>query len=210
MAGDQARRARQRAAKEARRKAVITERAKAGGAIVPTSVAGRVRAAASAPLWRCVAPGTLFETGIGNVILARRLPSGTVAAAFFLIDAHCLGVKDVHFREVEASRFIRSLDHIAKTQPMEETDPAYARKLVNEAAAYAADLGLPPPPDFHAIERLFGEVDAAACTETFTFGQDGKPLYVPGPNDTPARIRQVLARLQARLGPDGYHCIVPG
>ena len=93
---------------------------------------------------------------------------------------------------------------------MEETDPAYARKLVNEAAAYAADLGLPPPPDFHAIERLFGEVDAAACTETFTFGQDGKPLYVPGPNDTPARIRQVLARLQARLGPDGYHCIVPG
>ena len=51
--------------------------------------------------------------------------------------------------------------------------------------------GLAAAKDTHVIEGIFGDVDPAACTETFTFGRDGEPFFVSGPNDTAARIRSV-------------------
>ena len=69
-----------------------------------------------------------------------------------------------------------------------------------EAAAYAAGLGLPAAKDTPAIEAIFGDVDAGACSETFTFGRDGKPCFVGGPHDTPARIRAIARALEESRG----------
>lgn len=209
MAGNQGRHARQRAAKEARRRAVVAIKRKADVAVSSSSLSHRVSAAASAPVWRCLINAALFEVGIGNVFFARQLPSGMVAGAFFLVDVHCLGVKDAFYREGDATKFEESLRSLGEMEDLRDADPALARKLVNEAAAYAADLGLPSSADFRVVEALFGDVDATACTDTFDFGKDGKPLFVAGPKDSPARIRQVVGTLERRLGPDGFHCIVP-
>lgn len=209
MARDQGKHARQRAAKDARRRAVVAGKKKADLTAASPSLSNRVLAAASAPIWRCVVNAALFEAGIGNVFFGRQHPSGLVAGAFFLIDSYCLGVKDVFFREGDAAKFEESLRSLAAREDLREADPALARKLVNEAAAYAADLGLPPPAEFRKIEPLFGDVDASACTETFTFGKDGKPFFIAGPMDTPARSRAIMATLQRRLGPGGADFIIP-
>ncbi len=70
--------------------------------------------------------------------------------------------------------------------------------------AYARSLGLEPPADYAAIEPLFGDVDADACEVQFQFGFQGKPLYVPGPSESPTEISRRVDQLRRRLGADGF------
>jgi hypothetical protein len=54
---------------------------------------------------------------------------------------------------------------------VERVDPSYARKLLRDAAAWAAAThGIAPHRDFAVAERLFGGVSADACDVPFRFG----------------------------------------
>ena len=88
--------------------------------------------------------------------------------------------------------------------PFEAVDPSYARKLLHEAVAYARSLGLEPHADYAAVEQLFGDIPADAGDVQFEFGRDGKPLYIPGPNELPTEIRRRIDLLSRRLGSDGF------
>ncbi len=155
-------------------------------------------------------PDPAAEHGIGWVMLSRALPNGTVAVASFLVDHFCLGVKDAHAeilpRMIYDSKYVRGM---RVKVPVRDGRPADARKFVEEAVVYAHGLGFRPHPDYDRAKILFGEVDASQSKATFEFGQDGKPYFVSGPNDTPERIRQILATLNHSCGgPDHYHFLV--
>ena len=196
---------RRKSAKAARRKVIVAEKKKAEAP--PIGMAGAIRQAASSPIACCVMPTGLFELGIGHVIVARELPSGRLGCGFFLVDTYCLGIKDTFYREMSPDDLQARLG-THEIQTFADLAPACARKLLRDAAAYAADLGLAPAKDYRALEAIFGDVDAGACTETFTFGRDGKPFYATGPLDTPARIRVVTRTLQQRCGTDGWHYMI--
>ena len=197
---------RRRAAKAARRKAVVAEKKKLESSTA--SLAGRVRFAARFPIACCVMPSVLFEIGIGHVVIARELPSGLLGCGYFQVDPYCLGVKDAFFGEIERDRLVSHLGAINDTHTLVDVAPARARKLIREAVAYAADLGLAPAEDYAAVEAIFGDVDAGTCADAFTFGKDGKPFYVTGPNDTPARIRVVTRTLQDRCGTGSWDYLI--
>ncbi len=199
---DAAQRQRRLAAKAARRKAIVTDKKKLGLSAV--GLAGRVRLAAKNPIAICVIPSVLFETGIGHVVLARELPSGLLGCGFFLIDPFCLGVKDAFYIEMDEDELQSRLDAQDDPQKFVHVPPEHARKLVRDAVAYAAGLGLAPAKDTATIEMIFGNVDANAYTKEFIFGKDGKPFYVTGPLDTRARIRAVTRILQDRFGTGGW------
>jgi hypothetical protein len=194
---DAAQRQRKLAAKAARRKAVVAEKKKLE--TVSSSLAGRVKGASKGPIVRCTMPPNLFELGMGLIVVARRLPTGLLGCGFFLLDVFCLGVKDVFYAEMGEHELLSRLE-AQYTDGFVDIEPAYARKLIRDAAAYAAGLGLPAAKDTPTIEAIFGDVDADACTETFTFGKDGKPFYMSGPTDTPARIRSVAQALEKSRG----------
>jgi len=196
---DAAQRQRKLAAKAARRKAVVAEKKKQEK--LGSGLAGQVRVAAKGPIVRCTMPPNLFELGMGLILVARKLPSGLLGCGFFLLDVFCLGVKDVFYAELGAHELQTRMEQQYR-DGFQDIEPACARKLVRDAAAYAAGLGLPAAKDTPTVEVIFGEVDIAACTETFTFGQDGKPLYVPGPYEPPTRIRTVMQALEQHLAPD--------
>ncbi|MBV9858937.1 MAG: hypothetical protein JO038_02370 [Alphaproteobacteria bacterium] len=192
--------AQRRAAKAVRRKRVLTEKRSAAS----SSLGECVRHLAARPLHCCLMQAALFEHGIGVVLLARQLETGALAIAAFLVDVFCLGIKDVGFQVIQKSELGGYLRMIDETMPMTPIDPSYARKLLSDAAAYAARLGLRPPRDFAAIEQLFGGFSSEVCTETFRFGCNGKPLYAPGPSESVAQIRRRVATLMRTLGPDGF------
>ena len=70
--------------------------------------------------------------------------------------------------------------------------------------AFAAASGLRPDKDYRAVAGIFDGIDAAEATEHFAFGRDGKPTYIPGPNDGPGRTREVRQALEKAHGPDGW------
>jgi hypothetical protein len=173
-------------------------------------LADRLTAATRFPILHCWIGDDLGPEGIGTVILSRELPGGQVAVASFLVDRYCLGVKDafgaILGRASYNDRFVRQLH---QKMPMSDAAPADARKLVEEAVAYARGLGLAPHPDYPKVLTLFGPVNAADSTATFEFGKDGKPLFVAGPHDTLARSRQIIAILTNTCGPGGFDYVVP-
>lgn len=201
-----AQRQRKLAAKAARRKATVTEKKKSE--VLSTSLASRVALASTGPIARCLMPSNLFDIGIGHIILARALPSGRLGCGFFLVDAFCLGVKDAFYAELSVNELQSRLSAQQDMQAFIETEPACARKLIRDAAAYAAELGLPAAKDTPVVETIFGDVDARGCTESFTFGKDGKPFFMSGPNDTPARIRRIMATLEKSRGTGGWDYMV--
>ncbi len=203
---DAANRQRRLAAKAARRKAVV------GGKRLleasSSSLVGRIRVAAKGSVVRCIMSSTLFEIGIGHVIVARALPSGLLGCAYFLVDVFCLGVKDVFYAEIGQTELRSRLAEQDDVQSFIDIEPAHARKLIRDAAAYAGGLGLSVAKDTPIIEAIFGDIDAGACTETFTFGKDGKPFFVSGPNDTPARIRAISQSLNKSQSTGGWNYLV--
>jgi hypothetical protein len=199
MAVPQNQRLRRAAQKASRRKAVLVEKRKSEMATAGTY---QVVAAARAPIRICAVTEGIFEAGMGSVVLARTLPSGLVGASFFLVDVWCLGIKDAFFSVMQRDEFEERMDMMGGGEQLTAADPSYARKLLHDAAAYADQFGFKPGEGFALAERIFGDIPLG--TDTFTFGKDGKPSFVPGPSDSPARIRRVIDTLGRRAGADGF------
>lgn len=169
----------------------------------------RLSAAARCPVLYCWVPDNLGENGIGWVVLSRALPSGSVAVASFLVDSYCLGVKNVFAEVLHRSDFDSKYLRKKKEMNLRSAPPAEARKLLEEAVAYARSLGFSPHSDYPRALILFGNVDPASSDAQFEFGKDGKPFFVAGPNDTLERSRQILAILTKTVGPGNFDSLIP-
>lgn len=160
-----------------------------------------------APTYECLMPRALFEIGLGNVVVARELAAGKIAMVTFLLDVFCLGVKDVAFGLCGVSEY-RYRTRFASDGSFETLSPATARALVEGAVAYAQRFGLPPHHDYHLACRIFAGIDPRLADRVFSYGKEGKPLYISGPRDTPAKSRWVLATLERACGSDGFDYLV--
>jgi hypothetical protein len=194
-----------RAAKAVRRKAVLAQRRKSE--MLASTLPEKVRRAASAPIRHCLLNGSLFESGVGTLIFARGVPGGELAMASFLLDVHCLGIKDVVFRSVARTDLEEWIATADETDPLVTMEPSHARKLLRDLRDWAESIGFSPAEDFEVVERLFGDVSTASCDVTFQFGHDGKPFYVPGPSESPMQIRRRMEQLRARFGEKGVDLI---
>jgi hypothetical protein len=208
MATDPRKRQKQHARKAAKRKAALTAKKPPGGLTGLLRGAHAIRVAAQAPMHECLMGQALFDTGLGTVIVSRVMPTGSIGAAFFLLDVYCLGVKNAYCVAAALGEYHVRLEQVASHETLTPIAPAYARKLVEAAEAYARDLGFSPHPDYHLAKKIFADIDATACPTSFTFGKDGKPFYVQGPHDAPQRVRRIVDTLTQHCGPNGFHYLV--
>jgi hypothetical protein len=196
--------AQRRAEKAARRKKQLAARRKAAGGEARLSLADRMRhAAATAPIDTCLSHADLFDSGAGHLILTRKSADGGVSAAVFFLDVLAVGIKDVIVHQGGATETEAMVEEVEEIEALVPVDPAYARKLLRDLVAWSRSIGLPLHPDYATADLLFGSVSADDCVESFTFGREGRPVYVPG-SDTPAQIRQRTNALRRTLGADGF------
>jgi len=152
----------------------------------------------------------LFDSGCGYVVVSRFKADGRVESGFFLLDVFCLGVKDAGFHCFNSIADYREyfLDRLFPNENPVRMTAAAARKLTEDAISYARGLGFSPGFDYKKASRVFGGITTTDCDEEFRFGKGGKPLYVQGSSDSPARVERILRALEARCGEGGYHYIV--
>ena len=192
--------AQKRARKAQKRKQVVAQKRRAEE--IEASLPARVLRAAQLPIQGCFLAQALFDGGLGTLVLARGNTSDRVALSSFLLDAFCLGIKDVIFEVTDGDIFQFYMDRMDRVTPMASVDPSYARKLLRDLDAWSRSLGFVPHRDFATVERIFGDVNAATSDAVFRFGRDGKPFYVPGPHDNAPLIRRRIEQLQMNLGDD--------
>lgn len=147
--------------------------------------------------------------GMSRVVISRTREGGWVEAGAFLVDAFCLGVKDAFLTESSADDWPDKLSRMVPADERLALHPACARKFIEGAVAYAEALGIAPHHDYKKARRAFSSITARDCPETFTYGDKGKPLFVAGPNDDQQRIERIMRVLTAKLGPKGFHYILP-
>lgn len=158
------------------------------------------------PIRDCLVPEGLFERGIGNIYVTRDLPNGDIAIGGFLVDTFCLGIKDAFLRGFNLFDYKDMIDN--PSENYRSVEPAYARKLVEDAQDYADNLGFRPHKDYKKAKYMFGDIDSGTCTEVFEFGKDGKPNYISGPYDSPQKIEKIRKTLTKSCGEGGFNFTV--
>lgn len=197
MAKSEARRQKQLAKKKAKRdqkRAFLDRMSSASGVMLLAN-------AEHWPIVEALMPQALWERGIGQVILARRHPTGRIACAAFLLDVFCLGVKDALWKIMTESEYDTLCRRSAQANgTFSQVAPEYLAKLVYAAVDYAGALDIAPHPDYRPAKMLLAGIDATQCPATFEFGREGKPYYIQGPYDSPARIQSVMERVRKAGG----------
>jgi hypothetical protein len=193
-----------KAQKAADRRRAVAAR-KHAGQLSNSDLARASAVAASSPLARCLIGDGAFETGVAQLVVAREVSSARLALGIFLVDVWCLGVKDSFYRELspdEMDDFIAHADEAGT--PLVDIEPECARRIVAGAVDYAAGFGFAPQGEYAVAMAMFGDIDGGECGEPYVFGKDGKPNYVQGPNDSPTKVRRIMATLERTAGAGNY------
>jgi hypothetical protein len=203
---DEKRRQKKLAKKAARRKAKLSDKKDAHTS--ESAGAQNIALALNSLLHECIVPEGLFEVGIGNILVSRKMPDGNVALSIFLLDVFCLGVKDAYFFIMSQSEYDDKIKSIKQDADFKSLPPECIRKLVESAEAYAGNLGFNPHSDYRSARKIFGDIDAEKCAMQFEFGKDGRPLFISGPNDTQAKCMKIMETLTKSCGPGGFHYMI--
>jgi hypothetical protein len=151
--------------------------------------------------WNDVDLGPDGPAGIALVLVARAGRADRVSVCGYLVDTFCLGVKNVIGPELMGKRQLASFARayfMAFPGPGLRAPVELVQHLVHGAVAFAEGLGFAPHPDFAAARGHLGELNEPCA---FTFGRQGRPLYVPGPYDDPFAVMRAL---EETVGSDGF------
>ncbi|MCP4398298.1 MAG: hypothetical protein GY801_13500 [bacterium] len=170
-----------------------------------------LRGALHAPVYECWEPVELFghTQGIGTVVITRKTEHHQILMGTFLVDVFCLGIKNALIKLLSEPEYNDFIQGVQMQEQLRQISPERARKLVEEAEAYALDLGFKAHRDYQKAKKIFGDIDPEACPDTFEFGRDGKPLYFAGPYDNRKMQERIMRTLTDKLGPDGFHFVLP-
>jgi len=172
------------------------------------SVERDIAYASDSPVHECLVPEGLFDAGIGNVLISRKMPDGRVALCVFLLDVFCLGIKDAFLLVMSNHEYAGKMVEIRSGADFRSVEPPFVRQLVESAEEYAEDLGFGPHPAYHAAKKIFGDIDPQECQASFEFGKDGRPLFISGPNDTQAKCMKIIETLTRSCGAGRFQYMI--
>lgn len=169
------------------------------------SVPSILRQARNYPVYECLISATWQEEdpGLVEIVLARQQPDGDICFGVYLVDKLCLGLKNT-FANANFSRSRYQdeiLGRISSRSKLEDCPLELAHQMIYQSIDYAAQFGFEPNKDFALSQFLLlprGELEEPYH---LTFGRNGKPLYISGPNDNPQRI---VRQLEKTAGPGNY------
>ncbi|MFD1936317.1 helix-turn-helix domain-containing protein [Nonomuraea mangrovi] len=153
--------------------------------------------------WVDEAPAEDGTNGTVCVLVARKHGWDKFLVCGYLIDTYCLGVKNTVGPDTMDERELRRFrDYFFSDFPgWQEAPFELARELVLGSVEYARGLGFEPHEDFAPAEGHLGEGKIAG---TVSFGRDGRPFYVAGPNDDPRKVLRQLERAVGKPPAFGY------
>ncbi|MEU8252275.1 helix-turn-helix domain-containing protein [Nonomuraea sp. NPDC048916] len=144
--------------------------------------------------------------GMVCVLVARRHTWDRMTVGGYLVDVHCLGVKNAIGPDVlddlELRRFREYF--FGEFAGWQDAPIELARHLVLGSIDYARTLGFEPHEDFAPVADLLGKWKEDAAIR---FGRDGRPFYTQGPHDDPGKVLRTLRR---KLSDDEFDFLTVG
>jgi len=159
------------------------------------------------PISGCSVNDDFQDSGLAVVFVTRQHQNGrNINIVCYLCDTFCLGVKNVSLYPSSSHRTIEALQ---EHYPLDFIDIDYhdARDLILGSVHYAGGLGFRPHRDWEKAKD-FIEFDQPFNPERYSYGSDGQPLYVAGPDDD---HKYIMATLQESVGEGNFEYVIdPG
>jgi len=154
------------------------------------------------PIVECLISEEWKDNGISNIVVARRHKSGNITAGIYLVDTYCLGVKDAHYEfNLDPDDYEYLKQHCGA---VEKCEYVLAHNIIYGAVEYADDYGFKPHKDFAIAQYILEEDDEQVPLMEVEFGLDGRPCFIPGPNDDAAKIKNITAVLNRTAGEGNF------
>ena len=163
--------------------------------VVPVSIGGSVLVNVKA-------------AGIGTAIIARKMPNGYIGSGVYLLDVWCLGVKNAYFTTLSENEFNERISEIESNEQLENIHPSCFRKLIDECVDYSEKLGFKPHKDHKIPRQILMDIDPIVCPNKYSFGKDGKPFYISGPNDNEQKIKMIVNTLLRSCGEGNFDYLI--
>jgi hypothetical protein len=176
---------------------------KSGGFSRPLSPESYIRKQANQlPIYKVLITRVWREAGEANVVVARQHKTGNITSCYFLVDLHCMGVKDTTFQfNTSLREFSADLERFMAGGANHEIPYPQAHAIIYGAVAFARSLGLQPHPDFRISRGILAPDDADMEPYQVAFGHHGRPVLHVMPGE---KLSHVIATLDRTVGPDNY------
>lgn len=159
------------------------------------------------PLEKCwVGEDPEDPTGLKVAVVTRRMPSGQLAVGYFMLDMHCLGVKDASYRVKMPDSELKELIDTFPL-PFEEADYNYVHNLILGAVEYAEELGIEPHRDFDTAQYILAEDTDDIPMMDIEYGRNGRPCLWIGPDKKESKYIGVLEK---NVGPGNFDYVYDG
>jgi len=127
-----------------RQKKLAKKKQKRGLTVKKTTLSmKKAKPYATYPIHECLIPNDLFISGLGELVVTRRIPNGDIAMSAFVIDVFCLGVKDAMFMVLPESEYehrIKGRMTATGDRDFEKLHQTCAKKLLDGVVDYAKEL----------------------------------------------------------------------
>ena len=167
----------------------------------PATGSGPLANAACFPVDKAFVNTDWKEQGLAQIAVTRRMPGYEYLLGVYLVDVFCLGLKDTFYETRLDDGELRGF--LARfPQPLVEFPYEDARSVVLGAIEYARNLSFEPQEGWKDTRTIIE--DGRPFAGKFTFGENGKPLYIQGPNDD---AKGILAKLEPLLKKGKAHFV---
>jgi len=160
--------------------------------------------ARSLPFSDCYIIKDWKESGMATIYISKKMPSGNIIFALYLIDIYCLGVKNVGLKFNVSEDFKKSFLAKLFSGPNKFIKGSLSEmhNIIFGAVDYAADLGFSPHPDFALAQHLLDPELITDGIDEIEFGFEGKPYFVAGPDDN---VKKIIETLNKSVGEGNYN-----
>ena len=153
------------------------------------------------PIGKCFINENWRDSGNATVIVSRNHTNGNFTYSIFLVDLHCLGVKESLYFFNEYSKFNEMLDTMEKNLRLEEIEYPLAHNIIYGSIEYAGSIGFKPHQSFEVSQYLLEEDDDRVELIDIEFGYNGKPAIFVGREKHPANI---IATVERNVGKGNF------
>jgi len=156
------------------------------------------------PVYECLICEGWEDLGLAQILLVRQLPNLKYHLGIYLVDIFCLGLKNtICFPSVKYEHVTEIKNSLR--QNFIEIPYEDIRSLIFGAIEYADQLGFKPNIDWKDSKLLLEP--ERIYEKKYTFGKEGKPFYIEGPEDDTNQIMKKLAPLIDIKEADFIHMI---
>jgi hypothetical protein len=159
------------------------------------------------PVHECLINNDWESEGLANILISRSHTNGNFTVCTYLVDLKLLGVKDtLHIFNIDEEKYNELKEtYYHQFTVVEPISYTLAHNIIFGAVAFAEEFEFKPHKDFTSTTEFFLEEDDDNIElMDLEFGQDGKPLYINGPYDSPAKIDKILQQLERTAGSGNY------